>query len=317
MFGSPRYNFRRHLSCGRAHSTDAYQVVGQASQAHQLLVALDTAQPRLAQTAYGFAPTEELLDSFAHDLTCSISGRFERAFANASGVVTRVEGDMRSDALREQGIDKPACVIALVATDTLWSKPLAPLPGHQRQGRFGLRHAHRRGETHVADQTVTIIHQGVSGKAQPGFLAQRFAQELGLRLRGARVCVITPLLALEVPIPAGIGPRATAVLGSERFHRCPGLNQRAIDTEVLVQEQFQGSRFAHYRIKKPQGHVLTGQSLTVLAERGGVERRLLKAHVQEPAEHDVVIAYSAQSEHRFQAIVNIPMVSAAGAADTI
>src|ERR1035437_11041109 len=146
MFRSPMGNARRHLPCGRTHSTDAYQVVGQAGQTHQLLVAPDTAQFCFAQTAYDLAPTKELLDAFAHDLTGPVAGRVERAPIRAGGVVSGVEGYMRRDVLRQQAIDKSALVIPLVATDALGSKALAPLPGHQRKGRFGLCHAHRRGE---------------------------------------------------------------------------------------------------------------------------------------------------------------------------
>src|ERR1019366_5539326 len=127
-------------------------------QAHQLLVAPDAPQSGLAQTAYGLAPTEELLDAFAHDLTGPVAGRAERAPIRAGAVVSGVDGHVRSDALREQAIDKSAGVITLIAADALGSQPLAPLAGHQRQGRFRLRHAHRRGEPHIADQAVAVIH---------------------------------------------------------------------------------------------------------------------------------------------------------------
>ena len=150
MFGSRLLNFRRHLSCSRTHSTDPHQVVGQARQAHQLLVAPNTAQSGFAQATDRLAPTKELLDAFANDLTGSISGRFERAFADARGVVSSVEGDMRSDALCEQRFNEASRVITLIATDTLRAQALAPLPGHQRQGRFGLRHPDRRSEAHIA-----------------------------------------------------------------------------------------------------------------------------------------------------------------------
>jgi len=39
---------------------------------------------------------------------------------------------------------------------------------------------------------------------------------------------------------------------------------------VLIREQLQGSRCAHERIKELQRHVLTGQSLAILVERGGI-----------------------------------------------
>jgi hypothetical protein len=132
MFASPRGIFRRHLSCSRTQSTDAHQVVGQTSQTHQLLVTPDAPQPGLAQAADGLAPTKELLDPFAHDLACPIAARFEHAFTEAGRVVSGVEGDMRSDTLCEQRFDEAPRVIALIATNTLRAKALAPLPSSPR-----------------------------------------------------------------------------------------------------------------------------------------------------------------------------------------
>src|SRR5580704_4142491 len=119
MFGSPWSIFRRHLSCSGTHSTDAHQVVGQPGQAHQLLVSPNAAQTGLAQSADCLAPTKELLDAFAHDLTRPITGRFQRAFTDTCGVVSGVQGDMRSDALSEERFDEALRVITLVATDAL------------------------------------------------------------------------------------------------------------------------------------------------------------------------------------------------------
>src|SRR5882757_920175 len=289
MFESPRGSFHGHLSCSWTHSTDAHQVVGQTGQAHQLVVTSNTPQSGLAQAPDCLAPTKELLDSFAHDLTCPIAGRFKRAFTEAGRVVTCIDGDMRSDTLCEQRFDKASRVITLIATNTLRAKTLAPLPGHQRQGRLRLSHTDRRSETHIADQAMAVIHQSVSGKAQLGLLTQRLAQQLRFRVRGAHMCVIAAPLALKIPIPTGVRSRTSAILRSERFHRGPGLNQRAIDTEVFIREQLKGARFAHHRVKEFQSHLFARQALAVLAERGGVERSFLKAHVQEPAEQNVVI----------------------------
>ena len=111
IFGSPRSNFRRHLSCGRTHSTEAHEVVGQGGQAHQLFVAPDPQQSGLAQTADSLAPTKELFDAFTHDLASAIAWRLERAFTQTGGVVSGVDGDMGSDALREQALDESARVI--------------------------------------------------------------------------------------------------------------------------------------------------------------------------------------------------------------
>jgi len=79
MFAAPLSNSYRQLSCGRTHSTDAHQVVGHPDQAHQLLIAPDTAQPGYTQTADALALSKELLDPFAHDLTGPIARGLEDA----------------------------------------------------------------------------------------------------------------------------------------------------------------------------------------------------------------------------------------------
>src|SRR5665213_3031953 len=150
MFGSSWSVFRRHLSCGRTHSTDAHQVVGQTGQAHELFVAPYASQPRLAQAAHRLAPAKELLDAFAHNLTGPVAGRLERAFAQASREVTGIDSHMRGDALGQQRIDEAARVIALVAADTFGSQSLAPLSCYERQRRLGLRHADRLREAHAS-----------------------------------------------------------------------------------------------------------------------------------------------------------------------
>ena len=140
MFISPWSLLRRHLSCSRTHSTETYEVVGQAGQAHQLLVALDASQFGLAQGADRLAPTKELLDAFAHDLTGPIAAGLYGAGAQTRREVSGVEGYVRRDALCKQSLNEPTRVLALVAADALWSKALAPLSCQQPQGRFRLRH---------------------------------------------------------------------------------------------------------------------------------------------------------------------------------
>ena len=115
MSESPLDIFRRHLSRGGTQSTDAHEVIGHAGQAHQLHLAPDAPQARLAQAADSLAPTKELLDAFAHDLTGSIAGRVQSASIRAGRIVSRIDGDVRSNALCEQAIDKSTGVITVVA----------------------------------------------------------------------------------------------------------------------------------------------------------------------------------------------------------
>lgn len=96
-------DLQRQLSGVRAHSAHAQQVVGRAGQPHQLGITLDAVQAGLAQTANGFAPAKELLNTLAHDLAGSIGRRAQRALIQPDGAAALDAGDVRPDMLGFQG----------------------------------------------------------------------------------------------------------------------------------------------------------------------------------------------------------------------
>src|SRR5450759_4141286 len=279
---------RRHLSRGWTQSTDAQQVVGGAREIQQLGVASYAAQPRLAQPADGLTPAEELLDTLAHDLARPVGGRFEHTASQADRVIG-IAGHVSGGTLLDQRRDEPLGVITLICTHTLGSNMLAPLAREHGKRRLRLGDAHRSGKRHIAHEAMAVIYQRVSGKAELGFLAQTFAQELRLRVRGARMGGVRAPLTLEVPIASGIRARSAAVLALIRLHRRPCFDQRAVDTKVLVRQQLQAPRFAHHGIEELHSNLFAREALAVLAEGGGIEGGFLQTHIQEPAKQDVVV----------------------------
>src|ERR1700747_1795937 len=202
---------QRHLSRRGTQSTDAQQVVSRGGQAHQLGVARDALQPRLARAAAGLAPAEELLDALAHDLTGAISARPEHAAAQANVASLNVS-DVWGRALLQQSGYEPPRVVALVGADTLEAQALAPLPGNQCERSVGLGDTDRGSDSDIGHQAVAVVHQRVTGKAQLRLFARTLAFELGLRIGSALVRIVAPSFALEVAVPAAIGSRTATIL---------------------------------------------------------------------------------------------------------
>ena len=99
--------------------------------------------------------------------------------------------------------------------------------------------------------------------------------------------VVAPALPLEVDAGvAGVVGRSAApvVRGPEVLEAGGGLDERAVDGEVLVREQPPRLALGQDRIEEALGHLVPQGALAVLAEDGGIEAGVGQLHVQEPAE---------------------------------
>src|SRR6201997_5866707 len=96
----------------------------------------------------------------------------------------------------------------------------------------------RQRQAGVDQQAVTVLHQPMPDKAQLRLLAFTLAVEPGIRIGGRSMGVVRASLAMEVRFaiaPAALSRRlARAVLRLDALHRGPGLDQRAIDREVIA-----------------------------------------------------------------------------------
>jgi len=97
--------------------------------------------------------------------------------------------------------------------------------------------------------------------------------------------VVGALLAMEVRAIAaiGIGP----ILGAEALVRGPGLDQRAVDGEVIVRHE--SLRLLVHRREKLLRHLAVQQPVAVLREHGVVPHRVVHAQAHEPAEQQVIV----------------------------
>src|SRR5690606_13767319 len=94
--------------------------------------------------------------------------------------------------------------------------------------------AHRRCGHDVYAEPIAILHDRMSSKAEAGFLAPPFLEQLGFRVRGALMRIVAALLAVEIHPPIAAARTLLFVLGPKALHAGPALDQRSVRAEVLV-----------------------------------------------------------------------------------
>ena len=141
------------------------------------------------------------------------------------------------------------------------------------------------------DQPVAVLHQRVAHEAQLRFLARSFAEQPGVGIGGRGMRVVAAPLAMEVAL--AVAPRAgrvaRAVLRPEALQAGPGLQQRAVDREVLARQQPLDLVVRQHRGEKLGRHLALQQPVAVLGEGRGVPHRVLDAEPDKPAEQQVVV----------------------------
>ncbi len=137
------------------------------------------------------------------------------------------------------------------------------------------------------------LHQGMSHEAQRGPDAGAFLVELRRRVRRRGVRVVGAPLAPEVYLDVaaavtGWGWRAI-VFRPHALHRRPGLNQRAVDAEVVVRQKPLHPRLRQNRRQELARHVALKQPVTILRKRRGVPNRRIHRQSDEPAEQQIIV----------------------------
>jgi hypothetical protein len=96
---------------------------------------------------------------------------------------------------------------------------------------------------------------------------------------------------VEVPAALAAATRwlVRAVLQAEAFQRCPGLNERAIDREVLAAQEVPNLRVVEHRRQEPGRDLALKQPVAVGRERDRVPHRIVDPEPDEPAEQQIVV----------------------------
>src|SRR5260370_11331407 len=129
---------------------------------------------------------------------------------------------------------------------------------------------------------MAILHERMAAETKLRLLTLALAHELGIRISGRAVGGVGTTLATDVDHALIVWPTAGwPVLAPQALGgRGPGFDQRAIDGEVLIGEQFQLARLAHYRIEETTGQFAVNQPLAQAREIRLIQPGLLQIHVQ-------------------------------------
>src|SRR5215468_7568563 len=264
-------------SGGRSQVPDADQVVdGQAEDEHPAHAA-GPAVSGLAQEPDGFEPAQDFLDALAFPLTHSVAVVARGAPIDRTRTMRRVLGYVRRHLKQPEGLDEVPRVIAFVGAhcDPACCRPVAQ---HLQRPRAlavaaGPRHAALDG------QAVPVVHEHVPLVDELGLVALGLAEQSRVGIGGRAMGDVTPPLAVEVygRVPRIVRWEPTRrVLLLEALEARPGLDQGAVDREVLV-----GQEAALPRLRQ--------DPLAVLREHCGIPDRVVHVQPDEPAKEQVVI----------------------------
>ena len=279
-------------SCRGLHEiAHPHQVVHGRGEGEQPADPLEATEFDFAQQPHRLQPPEDLFDPFALLLTHGVAGMAGGPSINGTGTVRRVLGHMGRDLHRPQILDERVRVVVFVAPQrhTLSARALAD----HCQRRLPLRRTGRLGEARIHDQSMPVLHQDMTQEAQLGLLARRLLVQPGLRIGRRGVCGIRPSLASE--IHTGIAriirrrPGRGVALPLEALLARPGLDQRAVDREVLIGQQAMGLGLRQDLLEERRGHLARQQAVPVLREDGHIPHRRVQIKADKPAKQQVVL----------------------------
>ena len=165
------------------------------------------------------------------------------------------------------------------------------LPGEEFGCRFRFRRSVSRADQSLNTQAVAILHQGVQSEAQPGLATVARAGQLSLRVCGALVGGVAPLIPMEVDrriSGVSITRVLWPVLGLETFQARPGIDQGSIDREVGLAGPSVLTSHSHDAGEKQFSGLVGQQTLLILGEGAVIPDRIHKAQIEEPAKQEIV-----------------------------
>ena len=156
------------------------------------------------------------------------------------------------------------------------------------------------------DEAIAVLHHQMPHVAEFGLLAGALSKQPSVGVGGRGMRVILAFLAMEVSF--GIAPatavltfprrRLAAVLRHEAFHAGPGLDQRAVDREVLTREELADFRQVQHANHELTGNIAVEQPIPVLAEHGRIPHRIVGREPDEPAEQQIIVELLHQLQFR-------------------
>jgi len=273
---------------GRSHQVDQpHQVVRGKRQQRLPREFLQALVPSLAQAADRLDPAERFFHHLAPPQARGVFLTPGRAAIHGGAHVLASNMCLQASALEK--VDELLRVISLVGTNA--GAFSADTASDQELGRLPLGASVGQGGLYVHDQAMPVLREHVGHVSQLGLGEFALLVEPGLRVGRALMRRVTPRLALE--IHRGIAPRrcgrAAAVLGLKALVAGPGLDHRAIHTEMLVAHEALPFSQVQHPLEEFAGQLRAQQAIPVDAEDRPVPDRRVHLQPDEPTEHQVVV----------------------------
>src|SRR6266508_3011952 len=160
------------------------------------------------------------------------------------------------------------------------------------QSRVALGSAGRRRHASRNRQAITILHQQMAGVAQLRFFAFALAAQHRIRISSRLMSFVRALLAVKVHCRvAGIisWRLVLLILRLEAFQTGRCFQQRAVNREVLITEQFMPARLVQHAREELLGDVPAQQPFPILREGGRIPDAVVHVQADEPAKEHIVI----------------------------
>ena len=220
-----------------------------------------------------------------------VSGMTGRAGIDCRATPSRdVLRHMRCDVQLTGLPDQLARVITLIRDER------APLPARQLTEHVDCAAAlgsatgldHLRGD----NQAIAVLAYGMTEVSERGGRPGTLPIQLGLRVDRGRMRIVRALLAVTVTrfvaATASAGTTGT-VFGPEALVRCPCLDHRAVDAEMLIAQKVRHPSLINDGIEQITRDIRLEQPVAVLAEGRAIPHRLIHGQLDEPSEQKVVI----------------------------
>ena len=273
-----------------AQFSDSEQVVCRARYKRGHLGFRLSDEAALSHSTDRLEPAKYLFDSFAPLLAASVALGSRRTAVEPWCFSILDSCNVRSNFVLAQLRNEVLHVIALVRRQALGVNPATPGASEHLTGCTVLR-LRRFGHQNVHAQAVAVLHEHMAAVAEFGRLPVAFAHEARFWIGRALVRRVRALLALEVdhaPAVAAIRGRL-AVLALETLERGPGVDQRAVNGEMIGRQQALTARKTNDFIEEATRDIGHDQALAQTAEIRLIQAGALQVHVEKPAEQDVVI----------------------------
>ena len=283
-------SLQTHLRCGRQKLWDTDQIVCRGREDKEPFDQVAPPMPGLAQAADRLDPTERLFDPLSLDHTDGIARMPGGTAIDGGAAIGVILRNMRCAATLAAAGDEVGGVVEFIGPHRAARSGIAVdhIKGGGELGRAG-----GLGQPGIDNEIVAVLGHHMTHVTELGLLAEPFAEQPSIGVCGRTMRIVRAFLTTEVTLgvaPAAARRRRFAVrLRHKTLHAGPGLDQRAVNREVLARQKCVDLRQVQHTGKELGRDIAIEQAIPVLAEHGGIPDRIVGRQSDEPAEQQIVV----------------------------